>query len=75
MSMFYDAWKVVDRATCRRRWQAAQEEWEGLVKEADTHRMAMWLQEQGYRLRDLHAAHVTWWALIASQEKTGLFEP
>lgn len=70
-----DAWKTADEATCERRFQTAQEEWERLVEEADVHKMAMWLQEQGYRLEDLPAAHATWWSLLASQEKTGLFEP
>lgn len=75
-----DAWKTVDQRTREARWEVAQEEWEGLVKrveggEKTVFDAAMWLQGQGYRLKNLLTARATWWALLASQEKTGLFEP
>jgi len=30
----------------------------------DPHDLAMWLQDEGYRLRDLHAAYAAWTALV-----------
>lgn len=61
------AWATVPDRVRTARHEAAQAEWDRLVASGDPHAAAMWLQAQGYRLRDLEAAHATWRALVQSQ--------
>lgn len=63
-SGYQDEWKTASPQVCETRFQVAQAEWDALVKASDTHAMAMWLQEHGYRLRDLAAAEAQWWAAV-----------
>lgn len=58
------AWAPVSDEVRTTRHEQAQTEWDAMVASGDSHAAAMWLQEQGYRLRDLKAAQAEWWATV-----------
>lgn len=62
-----DAWEPVCDELRASRHAAAMAEWSAVMASGDAHAAAMWLQERGYRLKDLKCAQLEWQTLLCNQ--------
>jgi hypothetical protein len=61
--------RPVDEQVSLKRKAAADKKWKELLKTANLHELAMWLEENGYRLTDYKSAIAQWYE-IADQKKS-----